>query len=211
MDSNQGPPPSEGGTLARLSYTQLVVGPGLEPGSFADRAKVLPIGRTDSDLSLPFRLSAFLSFHHPLGEAGIRPLSAPPAEHPGSGGAGGRARTCGRPFWRRRRPCGLTHAYPGPRILAPRPGFEPGAAGLTVRLPYPPGLRGIKKPRSFGRGSIANKAVSSRYPMESSRLPPSFMDALSGQDSARRSPNKRKDCARGCVPRYELTCFISRP
>ncbi len=39
------------------------------------------------------------------------------------------------------------------RCLAPRPGFEPGAAGLTVRLPYPPGPRGTKKPRSFGRGS----------------------------------------------------------
>ena len=64
---------------------------------------------------------------------------------------------------RRARPgSGLFKLPPGntPDNLAPQPGFEPGTAGLTVRLPYPPGPRGIKKPRSFGRGSI-NTAVMS--------------------------------------------------
>lgn len=40
----------------------------------------------------------------------------------------------------------------GPACLAPRPGFEPGTAGLTVRLPYPPGPRGIRKAPLFRTG-----------------------------------------------------------
>ena len=185
LDSNQGLPPSKGGTLARLSYTQIC-------------------------LSRPFVLRS--AFRHgclcsaPLGGAGIRPLQAPSREHPGSPGAGGRSRTCGRSFWRRRHPSGLTHACLGSPAR-----LRTWSGRINSPAPVPTGTPRNKKTPLFRAGLHEDSTVVSCYSMESLHAAFSSLDRTSSHESWRTSATGDRVPAGRGVMRYVAVCFITGP